>query len=130
MPYRKPIEWGGLRLTTYPAGHCLGSSMLLAEDDNETLLYTGDFKLTESVTVEQAELPHADILVIESTYGDPKYCLPPRQEAVEMLYKRVRKVLERGELPVIEAYVLGKAPRSDSTAEPGGFSRHSASADL
>ena len=28
MPYRRPIDWGGLRLTTYPAGHCLGSAML------------------------------------------------------------------------------------------------------
>ena len=29
MPYRQTIDWGGLRLTTYPAGHCLGSAMLL-----------------------------------------------------------------------------------------------------
>lgn len=58
MPYRQPMEWGGLRLTTFPAGHCLGSAMLLAEDDEHgRLLYTGDFKLGPSVTAEQAELP-------------------------------------------------------------------------
>ena len=80
MPYRQPIDWGGLRLTTYPAGHCLGSAMLLAEDEASTLLYTGDFKLRPSPTAEPAELPHADILVIESTYGHPDYRLPPREE--------------------------------------------------
>ncbi len=42
----------GLRLTTYPAGHCLGSAMLLAEDGEQSLLYTGDFKLGESATAE------------------------------------------------------------------------------
>jgi len=55
MPYREPIDWGGLRLTTYPAGHCLGSAMLLAEDGHESLLYTGDFKLAQPATCEAAE---------------------------------------------------------------------------
>ena len=37
-PIAQPIEWGGLRLTTFPAGHCLGSAMLLAEDGEQSLL--------------------------------------------------------------------------------------------
>src|SRR5271170_6332147 len=82
LPYRQAIEWAGLRLTTYPAGHCLGSAMLLAEDQGRSLLYTGDFKLRPALTAAAAELPHADTLVIESTYGDPAYRLPPREETV------------------------------------------------
>ncbi|MCE5268247.1 MAG: MBL fold metallo-hydrolase, partial [Planctomycetaceae bacterium] len=109
MPYREPIVWGGLRLTTYPAGHCLGSAMLLAEDGDQSLLYTGDFKLGESATAARAELPHADTLVIESTYGHPDYRLPPRQQAVEQLVTLVRETLARDAVPVIEAYSLGKA---------------------
>ena len=27
FPYREPIEFGDVRITTYPAGHCLGSAM-------------------------------------------------------------------------------------------------------
>jgi Cft2 family RNA processing exonuclease len=108
MPYRSPIEWGGLRLTTYPAGHCLGSAMLLADDGQQSLLYTGDFKLGESATAQQAELPHADILIIESTYGHPDYRLPPRQAALEQLFDLVRHTLADGAIPVIQAYALGK----------------------
>jgi putative mRNA 3-end processing factor len=108
MPYRQSIEWGGLRLTTFPAGHCLGSAMLLAEDGQQSLLYTGDFKLGESATADRAELPHADILVIESTYGHPDYRLPPRQEVLEQLFAVVRQTLAAGAVPVIEAYSLGK----------------------
>lgn len=109
LPYRTPVEWGGLRLTTFPAGHCLGSAMLLAEDGEQSLLYTGDFKLGESATSERAELPRADILVLESTYGDPQYCFPPRAELVDRLVALVREALAGGRTPVIEAYTLGKA---------------------
>ncbi len=109
LPYRTPVEWGGMRLTTFPAGHCLGSAMLLAEDGDQSLLYTGDFKLTESLTCERAELPKADILVIESTYGQPAYRFAPRAELVGQLIQAVRAALERGQTPVVEAYALGKA---------------------
>ncbi|MBI2823583.1 MAG: MBL fold metallo-hydrolase [Planctomycetia bacterium] len=109
IPYRQPIDWGGLRLTTYPAGHCLGSAMLLAEDGETRLLYTGDFKLAASATAEQAELPPADVLVIESTYGAPRHRHVPRAEAIAQLLALVRDTLARGMTPVVHAYALGKA---------------------
>jgi len=109
MPYRKPIEIGPLRLTTYPAGHCLGSAMLLAEDEKQSLLFTGDYKLGPSATSEEAELPHADILVMECTFGKPKYRMPPRAEVVAELIELVRTCLANGQTPVIHAYALGKA---------------------
>lgn len=109
LPYRQPLEWLGLRLTTYPAGHVFGSAMLLVEDDGPSLLYTGDFKLGESLTAQRAELPHAEHLVLESTYGTPKYRLPPRGEVIEQLLRVVREAIAAKAVPVIEAYVLGKA---------------------
>ncbi len=122
MPYRQPIEWGGLRLTTYPAGHCLGSAMLLAEAEGRSLLYTGDFKLGESATAERAELVHAEILIIESTYGHPDYRLPPQEEALGELFTRVRQALEAGAVPVVEAYALGKAQEVTRRLSDAGFS--------
>ncbi len=109
MPYRQTLDWGGLRLTTYPAGHCLGSAMLLADDGCQTLLYTGDFKLTESATAERAELPAADILVIESTFGMPEYRHIPRAEAIARLIALVSEVITAGRTPIVYAYALGKA---------------------
>ncbi len=109
MPYRQPIDWAGMRLTTYPAGHCLGSAMLLAEDGQQSLLYTGDFKLRASLTAAAAELPHADTLVIESTYGNPAYRLPPREETIAKFLALVRRALAEERTPVIQGYVLGKS---------------------
>jgi Cft2 family RNA processing exonuclease len=109
MRYGKPIEWHGLRLTALPAGHCLGSAMLLAEDGELSLLYTGDFKLGTSATSVTATLPRADILIMETTYGDPRYRLPPRDDVVGELVDLVRRTLAAGRIPVIYAYALGKA---------------------
>lgn len=109
LPYRQPVEFGPLRLTTYPAGHCLGSAMLLAESEKQSLLYTGDFKLGPSATSEAAELPQADLLVMECTFGRPRYRLPPRDETIAELIDLVRTLLAAGRTPVIHAYALGKA---------------------
>lgn len=109
LPYYQPRAWGGLRLTTYPAGHILGSSMLLAEHDGQSLLYTGDFKLGPSATAMPAELPHAQILVMESTYGQSRYVHPPREQAVRQLIEAAQAALAEKVAPVLHAYTLGKA---------------------
>jgi Cft2 family RNA processing exonuclease len=121
LPYSTPLDWGGLRLTTFPAGHCLGSAMLLAEDGDRSLLYTGDFKLRESATAERAELPRAGVLVIECTYGHPLYRHPPREKVLDQLFTRVREALAAGATPVIEAYVLGKSQEVTRLLTAAGF---------
>jgi Cft2 family RNA processing exonuclease len=109
MEYREPLEFGGLRLTALPAGHCLGSAMLLADDGERSLLYTGDFKLGPSATSEEAELPTADILIMECTFGRPHYRLPPRAVVITRLMELVQGALAVGKTPVIHAYPLGKS---------------------
>ncbi|MBX3432302.1 MAG: hypothetical protein KF847_03030 [Pirellulales bacterium] len=109
LPYRTPREFGEVRLTTHPAGHCLGSAMLLIESEAGSALYTGDYKLGPSATAEQAELPRADLLVMECTFGQPRYVMPPREEVVERLLEIVRNALADGSTPVIHAYPLGKS---------------------
>ena len=109
MHYRLPIAFGDFQLTALPAGHCLGSAMLLADNGHESLLYTGDYKLDKSATSESAELPHADILVMESTFGRPHYRLPPRASTVARLLEVVHDALAEGKTPVIHAYPLGKS---------------------
>lgn len=121
MPYGETLDWGGMRLTTYPAGHCLGSAMLLADDGESSLLYTGDFKLGESATAVRAELPQADVLVIESTYGNPLYRHPPREQVLDELFTLVRRAIDGGFTPVVEAYVLGKGQEVTRLLTAAGF---------
>jgi putative mRNA 3-end processing factor len=109
MQFHQTLNWEGAKLTCHPAGHVFGSAMLHVDVEGETLLYTGDFKLGDSATAEKCEPPHADILVMECTFGDPKYRLPPRAQVVRDLVDVVASAIERSRTPVIHAYVLGKA---------------------
>ena len=64
-------------MTLHPAGHILGSAQcLLAHDHHGTLLYTGDFKLPRG-SAEPCATPHADVLIMETTFGLPRYVFPP-----------------------------------------------------
>jgi len=109
MPFGEPLVWGDLTLTTLPAGHVFGSAMLHVAGPGGTLLYTGDFKLSCSGTAETAAPPKVDVLIMESTYGNPRYRLPPRDDSVAQLVATVTRVLGAGRTPVVQAYVLGKA---------------------
>src|SRR5438067_5396083 len=109
MPYGESLVWGGLTLMTHPAGHVFGSAMLSVSDGASTILYTGDFKLRPSATAEAATPPRADVLIMESTYGEPSYRLPPRDETIAQLVATVTRILDAGRTPLVQAYVLGKA---------------------
>lgn len=122
IPFGTPYVWNDYTLTTHPAGHILGAAMLHVQGPQESLLYTGDFRLGKSLTAGDCQPPQADILVMESTFGDPKYRLPPREEVIGHLVELVQKTLENGQVPVIQAYVLGKAQEVSKILTERGFS--------
>jgi Cft2 family RNA processing exonuclease len=109
LAFGQRLEWSGAMLSAWPAGHIFGSAMLLVEEGDRSLLYTGDFKLSASSTADAAQPPKARVLVMESTFGNPLYRLPPREEVIAQLVGIVERLLHDGRTPVIRAYVLGKS---------------------
>jgi Cft2 family RNA processing exonuclease len=97
------------RLRLLPAGHVHGSAMVHVTRPEGTLLYTGDFKLRESLTVRPAEPCAADVLVMESTFGLPLFRFPPWRSVVDQLVAIVGDALKRGRQPIVMGYSLGKA---------------------
>jgi DNA ligase 1 len=92
-----------------PAGHIFGSAQLFLSVSNETLLYTGDFKLRAGKSAEPAEWQHADTLIMETTFGLPQYQFPPTQQVIDQIVAFCRETIEEGEVPVLLGYSLGKA---------------------
>ena len=99
----------GLDVTLLPAGHIFGSAQFFLESDAGTLLYTGDFKLRRGHSAEAAEWKQADTLIMETTYGLPRYRLPPTELVVQQIVAFCREALEEGATPVLLGYSLGKA---------------------
>ena len=99
----------GIRGELFPAGHIPGSSMLRLEGDQSSLLYTGDFKLDSGPAAESCVVPRADTLIMETTYGIPKYTFPPLSEVATEMIQFCRESIEDGVIPVLFGYSLGKA---------------------
>jgi Cft2 family RNA processing exonuclease len=92
-----------------PAGHVFGSAMIQVHRPEGTLLYTGDFKLRQSLTAPSARPGPADVLVMESTYGQPFFRFPPRETVVSALLELVESAFRAGRQPIVLGYSLGKA---------------------
>ena len=97
------------RITLLPAGHILGSAQVLVETEEGRLLYTGDFKRRESLTCEMAGTAKAETLVMECTFGHPRYAFPPVERVREEILTFCRQSLSEGMTPILLAYSLGKS---------------------
>jgi DNA ligase-1 len=109
LPFGQPATVRGLEITLLPAGHIFGSAQFFLESDAGSLLYTGDFKLRRGRSAEATEWKQADTLIMETTYGLPRYRLPPTDLVVQQIVAFCREALEEGATPVLLGYSLGKA---------------------
>jgi len=123
QPFFEPVEIApGVAATLYPAGHIFGSAMLKLESDRlGSLLYTGDFKLAPGAAAETCVVPQADTVVMESTFGRPRYAFPPLEEVADSIARFCREALETGHNPVLLAYSLGKSQEALLALRPSGL---------
>jgi putative mRNA 3-end processing factor len=103
--YGETFILNDVKVTLYPAGHMLGSAMVLLENDNIKYLYTGDFKLQDDGSCEKIEIVSADVLITETTFANPRHIHPDADEEMKKLL-----TLE-GKNIIIGTYAIGKAQR-------------------
>lgn len=110
--YRRPIQIArDVRFTFFDAGHILGSAMVLLEaqerDRTVRLLFSGDLGQPDLPIVrDPTPMPPADVLLIESTYGDREH--PPIVSIKDELAQIVNDVADRGGRIVIPAFAVGR----------------------
>ena len=98
-----------MKATFYDAGHILGAASILLElgenGCNKRILYSGDLGYSgRAILRDPAVPPKADIVVMESTYGDRlhKQLTPSIQE----LYEVIEVTLQRGGNVLIPSFAL------------------------
>ena len=109
LEFGKTATLRGAEMTLLPAGHVLGSAQIFVETDGGSLLYTGDFKLRPSLAAERTEWRHAETLIMETTFGLPRYALPPTADVLAEMIAFCRTALADGTVPILLGYALGKA---------------------
>ena len=110
LPYDQPYPFNPeTELRLYPAGHIFGSAMLHLTRAGESFLYTGDFKMRPGLSAEPCRPPRADVVVMETTFGVPRYVFPPTEKIMADIIHFCRSAVEDGEVPVLFGYSLGKS---------------------
>jgi putative mRNA 3-end processing factor len=97
-------EYDGFRLID--TGHILGSRGLLIEG---RLFYTGDISTRRRGFLKSARMPEVQTLIIESTYGQPKYVFPDTEEVIHRTNKIISEMFDQGIPVVLMGYSVGKA---------------------
>ena len=100
----------GLKVRFINAGHILGAACIYLKYGDRSLLYTGDYNTTSSRTttgLRVADLPPADILITESTYGADVH--PARKTQETALLEAIAEIVQGGGNVLIPAFALGRA---------------------
>src|SRR5438067_10920174 len=109
LPFGERRSVRGVDLMLLPAGHIFGSAQCLVFAGPKTLLYTGDFKLRPGKSAEEPEWSHAETLVMETTFGRPRYRFPPTKEVIDQMVAFCVQTIDATELPVLLGYPLAEA---------------------
>lgn len=107
VPYGRPLPLGRAHLTYLDAGHILGSAVTVLEAEGRTIVFSGDLGRPGAPIVRDSQIPPAaDLLLIETTYGDRRH--EPRAAAEEHLAAAVRDAVGRGGKVLVPALAVGR----------------------
>ncbi|GAA1915358.1 MBL fold metallo-hydrolase [Nocardioides marmoribigeumensis] len=94
----------GVTVTLRSAGHILGSATATLEVGGSAVLFSGDLGRPRHPLVPVREdPPAADLVVVESTYGDRRH--PPRSST---LADAIRRTIKRGGTVLIPAFAVDR----------------------
>jgi Cft2 family RNA processing exonuclease len=104
------VRVGDMEVRAHNAGHVLGSTQFEVMTPEGTLLYTGDFAMGNSYTMEAARTLGCDLLVIETTFGAPMFRFPKRSEvALDMVRWATMEAIPSGRVPAVRTDSIGNA---------------------
>jgi metallo-beta-lactamase family protein len=112
VDYGERVEAGrGVDLTFRDAGHILGSSFVEVRagsgKSRRTVVFSGDLGMRNRPLLNDPELPaDADLVVIESTYGDRRH--KDRESSLDELAAAIRETVQRGGNVLIPAFAVGR----------------------
>jgi metallo-beta-lactamase family protein len=111
--YGQPIDLAqGIHATFVDAGHILGSASILLELTEAgralRLLFSGDLgNGAHPLLVTPPPPPRADVVVIETTYGDRLH--KPMDASIDELYSAISDTLRRGGNIIIPTFAIERA---------------------
>ena len=111
----KPVTFGqaavldDIGVTWHPAGHILGSAILSIEAGGRRVVFSGDLgRYTSEVMKPPAAIEQADVLLVESTYGNR---LHAEEDIESILQTTLDHVIQHKGVLLIPAFAVGRTPQ-------------------
>lgn len=108
VPYGQEFDLGdGMRARFDNAGHILGAGFVTVKRAGVTIVFSGDLgRPIDPILYTPTQLEHADVLLVESTYGNRDH---PDIDPSLALAAIVRRTAARGGTVVIPANAVGRS---------------------
>jgi metallo-beta-lactamase family protein len=101
------FDVGSIQATLFPAGHMLGAASVQFRHRDRTALFSGDVgRLEDPLMHPPRPFQGADLLVVESTYGDRRH---GDEDSLAALERVVNRVCGRGGVLMIPAFAIGRS---------------------
>lgn len=109
VEFDRAVDLGdGLVATWVRAGHILGSASIHVSTPDGSVLFSGDLgRATHPVLNRRETPPGADIVLVESTYGDREH-FDPDGEAHEAFADAIRRTTARGGSVLVPAFAVDR----------------------
>ena len=108
VEYKKPFRIGKTKVTFLDAGHIPGSAMILLETNKKTILYTGDFNLSDTRLIRGADidLSNVDVLITESTYSDREH--PDRFKEERRMIEIIEETIANNGIALVSCFAIAR----------------------
>lgn len=108
LEYLDAFERDNHTITLFDAGHIPGSSLVLVEDGEKSLLYTGDIKNSDTRLLRGSKIhyPEATALMLESTYFGKDH--QDRAALERKFIESIRHTLDVGGNVIIPSFAIGR----------------------
>lgn len=107
LPYQKTLNFNGIEIKLYDAGHILGSATVQLNFNGKKIVFSGDIGRTGYPILRDPEPPQeADYLVLESTYGNRVH--KGLEESIKELIQAIKDTFNKGGNVIIPAFAVGR----------------------
>ncbi len=107
VDFDEDVDLDGFTARWVRAGHILGSASIHLDIAGMTVLFSGDLGRDEPpLLIPRSAPPHADWVIMESTYGDREHETP--EPAHETMAKAIRETAERGGKVLMPAFAIDR----------------------
>jgi len=98
---------GGVTVQFTPVGHLLGAAAVTLQADGRRLVFSGDVGRRDDLLMPAPQpMPRADLLIVESTYGNRVH---PPEAVPEELAEVVMRTVQRGGSVLMPSFAVGRA---------------------